>query len=281
MHLIRFLLSVSRPRFWVYILGPYLVGLAAGIEKASDLIKPEVLIFGLYFFFPANLLIYGINDIFDFDTDRLNPKKKEYEMLVRPESHRQLLSWIAVLNIPFLLAAYLLAPQALPSLAGFIFFSMFYSAPPIRAKAVPILDSVFNVLYIFPGAFAYQMLTGEIPPLHLFVAGWFWTMGMHAYSAIPDIEADKEAGVATTATLLGHRWTHLFCGLCFAAASILSVTTIPAAAIILGLVYVPLMRFSELSKNRSGVFGYYRIFPLVNAASGFFLFWYIALPKFL
>lgn len=278
---LRFLLSVSRPRFWIYVLGPFLVGTVAGAVRPEEMFRTEVILFALYFIFPANLLIYGINDIFDFETDRLNPKKSEYEMLVRPESHRRLLIWILLFNIPFFIAAYFLAPQALLSLAGFILFSLFYSAPPIRAKAIPILDSVFNVLYVFPGAFAYQMLTDEFPPLYLFTAGWLWTMGMHAYSAIPDIEADKEAGVATTATLLGHSWTHLFCGLCFCAASILSVTAIPAAAIILGFVYVPLMRFSELSKNRSGVFGYYRVFPLINAVSGFFLFWYVALNKFL
>ncbi|MBK9154073.1 MAG: UbiA family prenyltransferase [Chloracidobacterium sp.] len=158
----RFLLKVSRPRFWLYVLGPYLVGLAAGAASTDDLNRIEVLVFGLYFLLPANLLIYGINDIFDFETDRKNPKKTEYEMLVRPASHRKLLFWMIALNLPFAAASIYLAPQAIFSLAGFFFFSIFYSAPPIRAKQVPFLDSAFNVLYVFSGGIrlsnAYRLI---------------------------------------------------------------------------------------------------------------------------
>ncbi|HEX6279355.1 MAG TPA: hypothetical protein VFZ49_05000, partial [Pyrinomonadaceae bacterium] len=112
---IRFILQVSRPRFWLYAFGPYLVGLAAAIATREDLVRLDAFLFGLYFLFPANLLIYGINDIFDWETDRLNPKKSEYEMLVGPESHRRLAVWIAFLNLPVVAAALFLAPQALPS----------------------------------------------------------------------------------------------------------------------------------------------------------------------
>lgn len=277
---IRFLIKISRPRFWLYVLGPYLVGLVAAAARSEDLFRLDVLLFGLYFIFPANLLIYGINDVFDFETDRRNPKKSKYELLVRPESHRPLLKWIAFLNIPFVVATYFLAPQALPSLAGFIFFSVSYSAPPIRAKAIPIIDSAFNILYVFPAAFAYQMITGSFPPLILFAAAGLWTMAMHAYSAIPDIVADREGGVNTIATLLGPGWTHLFCGLCYAAAGILSVTEITWIAAIGMLVYVPLMRFSDLAEYPSGVTEIYRFFPALNAIFGFSLFWYVAWPKF-
>jgi hypothetical protein len=41
------------------------------------------------------------------------------------------------------------------SLLGFLFFGIFYSAPPIRAKEIPFLDSFFNILYVFPGIAAY------------------------------------------------------------------------------------------------------------------------------
>ncbi len=277
---IRYLINVSRPRFWVYVFGPYLVGLAAGVTDRHDFLSAKTILFGLYFLLPANLLIYGVNDIFDYETDRLNPKKKGYETLVRPESHFRLLFWIAALNIPFLLAAIYLTPQALPSLAGFILFSIFYSAPPVRAKAIPIVDSMFNVLYVFPAAFAFQMITGTFPLLILFAAAWLWTMAMHAYSAIPDIDADKKAGVPTVATLFGPGWTHAFCGLCYAAAGTLSVTNITWIAAIGMLVYVPLMRFSDLAEYPKGVMDIYRFFPALNAIFGFALFWYIAWPKF-
>ncbi|MGI8813366.1 MAG: prenyltransferase [Pyrinomonadaceae bacterium] len=276
---LRFLLRVSRPRFWIYVLGPYLIGVAAAASGRSDFARLDTLIFGLYFLLPANLLIYGINDIFDYETDSLNPKKDKYEVLVKPESHRKLRLWIALLNVPFITAAILLIPQALPPLAGFLFFSIYYSATPVRAKAVPFLDSIFNILYVFPGAFAYQMLTGSFPPIVVILAAGLWTMAMHAYSAIADIDADKKAGMDTVATALGSTGTHMFCMACYLAAAVSAAAFAPAL-MLLGLVYLPLMLLSAGSKNRDGMFSIYRLFPMINSICGFLIFWYAAWPKF-
>lgn len=256
------------------------MGLAAGAASRSDLLRIENLVFGLYFLLPANLLLYGINDIFDWETDRLNTKKAEYEMLVPPDEHRRLAVWIALLNLPFAVALFFLTPKALPSLAGFVFFSVFYSAPPIRSKAIPIVDSIFNVLYVFPAAFAYQMMTGDFPPPLVMAAGGFWTMAMHAFSAIPDITADREAGVSTVATLLGKRWTLLFCLAAYLASAVVAYPYIGVWAAVPIIVYSTMIGLSWISKNHDGVFSIYQRFPIVNAIVGFALFWVIALPKF-
>jgi 4-hydroxybenzoate polyprenyltransferase len=270
---------ISRPRFWVYVFGPYLVGIAAGAMSASDFIRFDSILFAIYFLLPANLLIYGINDIFDFETDSVNPKKRGYESLVGPARRRGLITAIALFNLPFLIAACILAPKALPSLAAFLFFSVLYSAPPVRAKAVPIFDSIFNILYVFPGAFAYQMLTGSFPPAWTIVAASLWTAAMHAYSAIPDIKADTKAGLDTIATLLGRGWTHGFCIVCFCVASIIAAGN-GSPASVLGLLYIGLMRWSDASTSDAGVFRVYKIFPWVNAIAGFLIFMSIAWPKF-
>jgi 4-hydroxybenzoate polyprenyltransferase len=34
-----------------------------------------VVLLMIYFTYPANLLVYGVNDIFDYETDKLNAKK--------------------------------------------------------------------------------------------------------------------------------------------------------------------------------------------------------------
>ena len=270
---------ISRPRFWLYIFGPYIVGVAAGASSPSDFLRFDTLLFGLYFLLPANLLVYGINDIFDFETDRLNPKKVEYEMLVRPENHRALWIWIAVLNVPFLLAAAFLATASLPLLIAFILLSIFYSAPPIRAKEVSFLDSIFNVLYVFPGAFAYQLLSDEFPTPVVFLAGGLWTAAMHAYSAVPDIGPDTAAGVNTIATKLGSWGTHLFCLVCYGVAGLVGGTLF-APLPLFGLFYVALMHFSSYETKRRSVFSVYRWFPLINAIAGFVLFWTVAATKF-
>jgi lycopene elongase/hydratase (dihydrobisanhydrobacterioruberin-forming) len=271
------LIDISRPRFWLYVFGHYIVGLAAGAQSSADFLRIDAILFGVYFLLPANLLVYGVNDIFDFETDRLNPKKAEYEMLVEPKLHRSLSYSIVALNAPFIIAAILLAPSAVPALLVFVILAVFYSAPPIRAKEVPFLDSLFNILYVFPGVFAYQLLTREFPPLAVLLAAASWTAAMHAYSAIPDMAADTSAGMKTIATTLGVRGTHLFCVGCYVLAAILCTTFAPILAII-AAAYVVLMCISLYSMD---VFGWYRSFAVINAACGFIIFWYLALPKFL
>lgn len=276
----RFLLKVSRPRFWFYLFGPFIVGLVAGVTDLSELATWRYAAFALYFLLPANLLVYGINDIFDYETDRLNEKKAGYETLVTPERRRRLFFWIAVLNLPFIvLAAFELNLFAFAALQTFLFLSIFYSSPPIRAKAKPILDSAFNVLYIMPGVFAFALVTRSLPPAEVIIAGGFWTAAMHAYSAIPDIEADEKAGLQTIATKFGAYGTLAICFGLYAAAAFLSARFLGIAAVGLGAAYMILMLASVKSVQNGRIFKLYKAFPLINIAAGFVLFWAVVLQK--
>ena len=71
-----YLLKISRPRFWIYLLGPYLIGIIAATDTVDILYTIPFWIGFLYFLFPANLLIYGANDISDYQTDQHNQKKQ-------------------------------------------------------------------------------------------------------------------------------------------------------------------------------------------------------------
>ena len=275
-----FLLKVSRPRFWFYLFGPYIVGLAAGASDTSELVTWQTAFFALYFLFPANLLIYGINDIFDHETDNFNEKKVEYETLVERENHRNLIFGILALNLPFLIPAVIFMPELLAALAAFLFFSVFYSAPPIRAKSIPLVDSAFNVLYVFPGVVGYQLLSGAWPPPSVIVAAGLWTAAMHAYSAIPDIGADNLAGVRTIATLCGPYLTLAICAALYAAAAVLSIPYLGFVSVPLGSAYVLLMLASVWSYRSGRLFKLYRAFPIINVAAGFILFWEVAMSKF-
>lgn len=276
----RFLLKVSRPRFWFYLFGPYLVGLVAGVASRGDLADWRFAIFGIYFLLPANLLVYGINDIFDYETDSLNEKKTDYETLVGPESRRRLFFWIAVLNLPFIiLAAVLFDVPSFAALQTFIFLSIFYSSPPIRAKSKPVLDSAFNLLYVMPGAFAYAISAGQLPPTILIIAGGLWTAAMHAYSAIPDIESDKQAGLSTIATFFGPYGTLAICFCLYAGSAVLSLEYLGISSVTLGSAYLILMLASVRSVKTGRIFKLYRAFPFINVAAGFVLFWQIVFAR--
>ncbi len=276
---IKFLLKISRPRFWIYVFGPYIIGLAAAAENISDLYTFGALLFGAYFLFPANLLIYGINDIFDYETDKRNEKKRGYETLVEPDYRRRLLLYICLFNIPFIIAACFFPWTQIAALGGFLFFSIFYSALPIRAKTKPVLDSVFNILYVFPGIFGYTLVSGNIPPkLAIFGAG-LWTMAMHAYSAIPDISADRQSKISTIATMLGTRGTLFLCFFCYALSAAILYKFIGLAGILLGISYAAMIIVSFVFQKSDRIFEVYRLFPALNTITGFILFWLIAYSK--
>ncbi len=274
---------LSRPRFWIYVFGPYIVGLLAGARRLADLQSPTVLLFGLYFLFPANILIYGVNDIFDYETDKDNAKKTEYETLVMPHERAALWWVIALMNAPFLLLLSQVNRAARFTMLVFWFFSACYSAPPIRAKARPILDSAFNVLYILPGVFAFYVAGGAALSPGLVGAAWCWAMAMHAYSAVPDISADRSNRLSTVATLLGLRGTLWFCAALYAASALLSFRTLGWLSLGLGGVYLALTGRSLHAggdAGEAGVLRIYKVFPLANTLCGAALFRAIALRKF-
>jgi 4-hydroxybenzoate polyprenyltransferase len=265
----------------MYTFGPYIVGLLIGARQISDLHDWRVLLCGLYFLFPANFFIYGINDIHDYETDVQNQKKVDYEGLVRPAEHHALFRLLGLVTVPALFfALWFTNSRAVGALLGFGFFSYFYSAPPIRAKARPVLDSMFNILYACPGFFAYYLIGGQNFRPDYVLAAWCWTMAMHAYSAVPDISADHAANLETVATKLGFKST-LYGGLAlYLASATLTYTALSWLSVLLGILYAAMMLVSLRSGTEAGVMRVYKLFPLLNTLSGAALFWYIALTKF-
>jgi len=280
MNKLKWLLKVSRPRFWPYLFGPYLIGIVAAGPIASVSTKLLLVMMGVYFTFSANLLIYGVNDVYDYETDKNNPKKQGYEALVSPKQHKFLTYSILSSNIPFLVS-FLLWPETATSariaLVLFVFFGVAYSAPPIRAKARPILDTLFNSLYVFPALVSYGLVTNSWPSPQLFAAAVLWCMAMHAYSAVPDIKADKKAGLNTIATLLGARGTLLFCFVCYMFAAVLSYGVLGWFAVLLGDVYMSMMLVGIALPTRDNVYKLYKWFPTLNLIVGFSLFWWVYL----
>jgi 4-hydroxybenzoate polyprenyltransferase len=231
----------------------------------------------LIFTFPANLFIYGINDLFDQETDRLNPKKQGYETLLDPRQTKRLL-WTIVLSLaPGIVLLLFLPQKAFIAFLVFLFLGAFYSAPPIRAKARPFLDALFNVLYLLPALVAWYAFGGRALNWSLVVAGMAWCMAMHAYSAVPDIAADEQSHLQTVATVLGKRLTLLFCAALYLVSALVAFLSIGPLALVIGGVYLVLMGLSACTVTSAQLFRYYRWFPWVNSLVGFGLFWWMIL----
>jgi 4-hydroxybenzoate polyprenyltransferase len=105
----------------------------------------------------------------------------------------------------------------------------------------------------------------------ILLAGLARSMAMHAYSAIPDIEADTQSGIQTVATLYGKQGTLIFCTVCYSLAMVLSLPAMGWGSLVLGAVYLVLMALSF----RSDVFRLYKYFPWINTIVGCLLFFYL------
>lgn len=228
-----YLLWLSRPRFWFYLAGPVLLGVIYAAADPMDLVDPMAVALFAYFLIPANIFLYGINDAFDARADAHNLKKDGREV-----RYRNLLAVnVAVVLCGFMGLVFLpLLPRAgTVAMAGFLLLSLAYNAPPLRFKTTPFLDSVSNGLYVLPGVTAYVTVAGSFPPSAAVVGGWLWMMGMHTFSAIPDIGLDRAAGVRTTATLLGGRNGFRYCVAVWLLAALAFVTLHPALGVLLAV----------------------------------------------
>ncbi|MEM1943519.1 MAG: prenyltransferase [Candidatus Caldarchaeum sp.] len=197
------ILKISRFRFWIYAAGPYVVGYTLGASGFNDFLKLEYYVYLLYFFIPANILIYGINDYFDTETDLLNPKKDSKEVRVLGGERRRLgrlLIFILVLSLLLMLTQDSVARLLF---GGFLFLAVFYSAPPLRFKSKPFIDFASNYLYIMPGVFGHYIASGTLPAAPILLAGFLHIAAMHIFSAVPDIEYDRSVGIKTTPVVIG------------------------------------------------------------------------------
>jgi len=263
---------VSRPRFWFYLLGPYTVGCIWGADGYLDLLKPWFFAYFLFFMFPANVLLYGVNDLWDQDTDELNPKKEGKEHRVKPGERGALrrLVWAAG-GLGLLLTVFQRGMVERMILLGFILLSYYYSAEPIRFKQRPFVDSASNILYALPGVFSYYLTSGTLPPTPVLVAAFMHTFSMHLFSAVPDIAYDTETGIRTTAVVLGRR---LSLALCLVLWSGLAAYTLQLGSgnplSLLPLTY-PLMTVALIVLDKA-VDSVYWSYPYINVGFGCLLF---------
>lgn len=275
----RRLISISRPRFWLYEAGTFAVGAVAAIAQSNGEWSWVLPLWFLFFLIPANILIYGVNDVFDYETDKRNPKKQGYESVLEPSQHLVVLRAALGGVIPFILLLPFAPVSAYIPFAIFLFCAVFYSAPPIRAKARPVLDSLFSAgHYVATGWFAFAVAGGSGVPVAALVAGMAWAIAMHAYSAVPDIKADEESGLGTIATLLRARPTIILCIVLYALATYIAAQMLTPWVTLFGLAYIALMISSlEVTENEKALMRLYRIFPYLNAGVGAIIWWLIVL----
>lgn len=270
--ILKLLLKISRPRFWIYLLGPFLLATSYAYFSFGVVPDFEWVLWFLFWTFPANLWIYGVNDLADRDTDAFNQKKGTKEHLLR-EKERFILTaalWGALALIIGLTLR--LEKFALFWFFLWIFLGTGYSLPPLRFKTRPFLDAYSNVLYALPGFLALWQWAGILPPWWVFVSALAWNAAMHAFSAAPDIHADKKAGLQTVATVLGLKSVLIFCLVNWLIPGLLLAWYWYPASIVFGA-YAFIPSLVLLHPKRFPLEKIYWLMPRINMVVGFILFW--------
>jgi 4-hydroxybenzoate polyprenyltransferase len=205
---LRALFVSSRPLSWVNTAFPF----AAAYLLAARSIDPVLIVGTLYFLIPYNLAMYGVNDVFDYESDLHNPRKGGIEgALLDRRLHRSTLWAAAITNVPFL--AFLLAvgsPSSWLVLAVSVFAVLAYSVPVLRFKERPLLDSfTSSTHFVSPAVYGLVLAGARFTPQlwPLLCAFFLWGVASHAFGAVQDLLADREGGIGSVATVIGARAT--------------------------------------------------------------------------
>ena len=271
---LRQLLLASRPLSWINTAYPF----CAAYLLATGGVDATLVIGTLYFLIPYNLAMYGVNDVFDYESDLRNPRKGGAEgALLDRGMHRRTLIAAGTTGLPFLVC--LLAagsPLSWLVLAGCVFAVLAYSVPGLRFKEVPFLDSATSSIHFVGPALYGLVLAGAVftPALWLVLLAFFlWGVGSHAFGAVQDVVPDRQAGIASVATALGASRAIRFAIAAWALAAVaLLATPWPgplAAALAAPYILVAAPYWSVPDERASAANRGWRRFLWINYACGF------------
>ena len=90
------------------------------------------------------------------------------------------------------------------------------------------MDSVTSSLhFVMPAVFAMALVGAELTGLSLTLLAsfFFWGMASHAFGAVQDVVADREAGVGSIATAIGAKGTVRFAVVLYLVAGLVVLVT--------------------------------------------------------
>ena len=206
--MIRELFVSSRPLSWINTAFPF----AAAYLLTTGRIDLTFALGTIFFLVPYNLAMYGINDVFDYESDLRNPRKGGVEgAVLDTRMHRPTIIAAIVTTVPFVVYLVVVgSPSSWLVLAISLFAVVAYSAKGLRFKEKPFLDSVTSSTHFVSPAVYGLVLAGAVftPQLWALLGAFFlWGMASHAFGAVQDVTADREAQISSIATVIGARAT--------------------------------------------------------------------------
>jgi 4-hydroxybenzoate polyprenyltransferase len=216
------LINISRPPLWLALPLIFCLGLAYGQNGFGD---PRfrwsalMVLQMVWLSFPICLYTFGLNDIFDEASDKINPRKGGLEGIRLDQRHRRLIKKAALgAGIIFLSLSFLTRNVFnIFYTSTILCLAYVYSAPPWRLKTRPPLDvvsaGIMGFLAPFGLGFGFVDHAAALPLQAYYFT--FCVMGFHAFSTIMDYDVDKKAGDITFAVAYGKRIAAALPGIVF------------------------------------------------------------------
>lgn len=222
----------------------------------------------IYVSFPLNLLVYGWNDIVDYEADKFNPRKntflfgaQEGEAYLKELWKKILL--VQLLFIPIL--TYLAGLEFLILFSAFCIINGLYNLPERGLRSQPPLELLCQIGYLLIVPLS-QLINDTDSLSHMsYLYLILFAFQSHLIGEVMDIEPDRKAGKKTTATVIGIRKTKIFIILLVLAEVLLLVLhfkdIIFGGMLMLGLIWLIfdlfiLNKTKVYSLNEMKIFGY-------------------------
>jgi 4-hydroxybenzoate polyprenyltransferase len=197
-----FLLQASRPGLWLTAIAFYMLPLG----QRNVFHSAAFWLGALYVSFPMGLLLYGWNDIVDYEADRLNPRKGTFLFGARgtPEQLRGLPLRIALVQVPFVVAcSFLAGAKMLLCFGGMVAAAALYNWRRFNFKTRPPLEILNQAGYLFVFLLSSWMNHVPLLPWATMLFGALFAMHSLVFGEVMDLEPDRTAGRRTTATVIG------------------------------------------------------------------------------
>jgi 4-hydroxybenzoate polyprenyltransferase len=200
-----FLIQVSRPIIWPVLPLVY----ALGLNASHATINAAVIIQALLLTLPINLVGCGLNDIYDYESDRRSGRRRAVWGAVVRNEDRPLVYRAALVMMPLIVLGACLTRNwdNIVATVALLLVAWLYSVPPMRLKERPPLDSLANGFgyFLLPFTMGYSLNANprEMPLKFYLLA--LCVCGVHALATAADYDADRAAGHRTLAVKFGKR----------------------------------------------------------------------------
>jgi len=264
----------SRPVSWVNTAFPFF----AAYLFVAERIDLTLVLGTLFFLIPYNFLMYGINDVFDYESDLRNPRKGGIEGALLDPKYHAVTIWASV-GISSVFVVYLLLVGTVEAnlWLGFTLAAVLaYSVPKLRFKERPFLDSFTSAIH-FVGPMVYGLVLAgssiaDAKVIAVIAAFIGWGMASHAFGAVQDVRADREAGIKSVATQIGARNTVRFAFVLYIVSALVVMTVgwhgvVASIAVLPYLVIIsPYLNITDEDCERAN--GGWKKFIWLNFAAG-------------